>query len=706
MSVLQTLRERAGALLAIVVGASLLLFVVGDFFGNGRGQRIRAKKYYELADIGGEQVSYQEFDQRIQNLIEIYKLSGTTNITEELSESLREQIWQQMLEEKVLGSEIAKLGIGVSDEEVNSLVLGSDPHPIVRQLFTNQQTGEFDQSFLVNFLKTTDYDPQANKYWMFFEDEIVKTKINSKLNNLIAKGLYVTSKQAEFEHMVNSNIVDFSFVMKPFSAVPDSSVTVTAADIEKYYNKHKEDFKQTASRDMEYVEFEVIPSNEDIAKDRNDILTLKDEFAKSETPVQYINLNSDVRDPGLYQKLDDIPDSLKAFVSSENTSEVYGPYEQDNSFRIARLIDVQSRPDSVHVRHILISPGQNETLDDVKVRADSIMNLIKTGSDFGVIASVASTDPGSAQLGGDLGWFQEGMMVTPFNDACFEGKKGDLTMVQTTYGYHIIEILDQSRRVKKYQVGVIVRNIVPSSSTYQNVYSEASRFAGMNNTYEKFNQAVADEGINKRVVTDITPDQKEIAGLESPRQLVMSLFEAEEGHIILDRSEQAVFELGDKFVIAYCTGVVKDGYAPVEDVENDIRFAVMKEKKGEKLVAEMGASVSGLSTIEDIASRLGLSVMEATNITFNSFSIPGAGIEPAVISAAAGSATSTITHPIEGNNGVFILAINDVRENTQNQTTDLIKSRLASTYEMRSSYEAFQALQKDMNIVDLRYKFY
>jgi len=196
MSALQFLRERAGVLVAAVIGFSLFLFVVSDFFGRGRGQRMKQKKYYEIGQISGEYISYQDYEVRLQNLLEIYKLSGRSSIDEATNESIREQTWQQMVREQILDSQYKKLGIGVSTEEVDELVLGNNPHQIVRQLFTDQKTGAFNKSFLVNFLKQTEVDETAKKYWLFFENEIVNDRMNSKYNNLVSKGLYVTSKQA------------------------------------------------------------------------------------------------------------------------------------------------------------------------------------------------------------------------------------------------------------------------------------------------------------------------------------------------------------------------------------------------------------------------------------------------------------------------------------------------------------------------------
>ena len=705
MSTLQFLRERAGVLVAGVIGVSLLLFVVSDFFGGGRGQRMKQKKYYEIGQISGEYISYQDFELRFQNLQEIYKLSGRTKIDEATTESMREQIWQQMIREKILDPQYKKLGIGVSTEEVDELVLGNNPHQIVQQLFTDQQTGQFNKSFLVNFLKQTEVDETAKKYWLFFENEIVNDRTNTKYNNLVAKGLFVTSKQAEFEKNLNSTTVDFSYILKNYAAISDSSVTVSESDIQSYYAKHKKNYKRTASSDIEYVTFDVIPSEEDKMQAEQWITKTKEDFATAPDQVQFINLSADSRHVGLYLTLNNIPENLKDFVKTEDRTSVFGPYVEDGSYKIAKLIAVEDRPDSVHVRHILLSPNASRSLEATRQAADSLMKLIKSGTSFEVLALSNSDDQGSTQLGGDLGWFTEGRMVLPFNDACFSGKKGDLKLAETTFGIHIIEILGQSKNSRKYNIGIIDRKILPGSQTNQKAYSEASQFAGTNNTYEKFNKAVAEQGLNKRVANDIAPQQKTLPGLTNPRSLIISLFQTEQGKIVLDNSQQAVFEVGDKYVVAYCTRKQEDGIAPVKSVENDIRFALIKDKKAEVISDEFRKNEGTGKTIDDIARAMGLTVQEATQVNFKSYTVPGAGTEPTLIAAATVAAQGQVTGPVKGTNGVFMLVANNISA-SQAEDVKVLQARLSSTFQMRGNYEAYEALRKGANIVDKRYKFY
>jgi peptidyl-prolyl cis-trans isomerase D len=705
MSTLQFLREKAGVLVAGVIGLSLLLFVVSDFFGNGRGQRLKAKKYYEIGEIGGESVSYQEYEEKVQNLLEIYKLSGTTNIDEATSEQMREQTWQQLVREKILDTQYKKLGIGTSTEEVDELVLGDNPHPIVMQLFTDQKTGTLNKSFLVNFLKQTELDETAKKYWLFFENEIVNDRMNRKYNNLVSKGLYVTSKQAEFDKNLASNTVDFSYIFKNYAAISDSSVTISENDLEKYYAENKMNFKRNSLRDIEYITFDVVPSEDDIKQAEQWINKTKVEFETAPNPVEFINLSADTRHIGFFTSLKDVPDNLKDFVSKEDKKIIYGPYNEDGSYKLARLLDFADRPDSVHARHILLSTASTGSLEATKNKADSLIRLIKSGATFEEIAMTNSDDKGSAQIGGDLGWFPEGRMVVPFSNACFTGKKGSIVTAETTFGIHIIEIIDQSKMSKKYNIGIIDRKIIAGSATNQKYYSEASQFAGTNDTYDKFLKSVATQNLDKKVANDITPQQKTLPGLDNPRSIIIALFQAETGKIILDNSQQAVFEIGNKYVIAYCTKAQEEGIAPLKVVENDIRFNLLKDKKAEIISSEFSKANGEGKTLDDISRTMGLTIQEAAQVNFRSYSIPGAGTEPALVAAASVAKQGTVTGPVKGLNGVYMIFVNTVTTSA-NEDLKLLQERLSSTFQMRGNYEAYEALRKDANIIDKRYKFY
>jgi peptidyl-prolyl cis-trans isomerase D len=345
------------------------------------------------------------------------------------------------------------------------------------------------------------------------------------------------------------------------------------------------------------------------------------------------------------------------------------------------------------------------TLEQVRQKADSLIKVIKSGIPFNTVAMVNSDDQGSAQVGGDLGWIKEGQMVVPFNNACFTAKKGVLTTVETNYGIHIIEVLAQSKNVRKYEAGIIDRKILPSSATNQKAYNEASRFAGTMRTYDNFVKAVAEQKLNKRVANNITPQQKTLPGLEKPRSLIMSLFQAEQGKIILDQSGQPVFEIGDKYVVAFCTKLSEEGIAPEKDVITDIKYSVTRDKKAELISAGLSTLKKEGKTLEDIASRESSKIQEAAQVNFRSYSVPGAGVEPALIGAASVADQNVVNGPVKGNNGVFMINVNNI-VTANSEDLKLLKERLTATYQMRGTYEAYEALKKKANVIDKRYKFY
>lgn len=706
MAILQTLREKAGPLVAIVIGVSLLLFVVSDFFGNNTAQRRKADKYYQLADIDGEEVSYQDFEARLQDLVEIYKMSGTSEVNEEMMESLREQVWQQMLSEKLMDKTYRQTGLGVSPDEVEMLVFGDDPHPIVRQLFSDPASGAFNSSFLVNFLKATETDEATKRYWLFFEDQIINDRLNTKLVNLMSKGLYVTGKQSEFENSLSANTVNFSYMVRNYAAIPDSLVTVTSDEIRKYYDRHKDNYKRGASRDIEYMVFEITPSESDMQETERWAEGEKESFATAPDIVQYINLTADTRHTGFYRTAGELPESLRPLAEAGDRSVVKGPWFEDGAYKLARIVDIAERPDSVRAAHILLTPNASRSLAQARNEADSLIALIRSGIDFNALAMANSDDQGSAQVGGDLGWFGEGMMILPFNNACFSNNKGDLVTAETSYGIHVIKIIDQSRKVKKYDIGIVDRQVIPGTATTQRIYSDASQFAGTNDNYEKFNKAVAEGSLNKKLAMNVTPDQKELPGLPQSRGLIMALFQnSKAGSIVLDNNSQAVFELPDMYVVAYCSRAQEEGIAPVEDVASDIRFILAKEKKAEIIAGEMNKLVAEGKTINDIAAKYNTTVQDAAGINFRSYSVPGAGIEPALIAAASASEPGSLSKPVEGNNGVYMFVVSDATPAVAEDLA-MVKERMNSSYQIRASYEAYQALRDKKEVKDMRYKFY
>jgi len=702
MATLQKIRDRFGILVAVFIGVSLLSFIV--ITGSSNSIFSNVSKKMEVARINGQSVSIRYYQAKIDSLTSIYKLSGNQEINEETSKKIRQQVWEELVRENVLAPEYKELGIAVSPEELYDLVNGDNPHPIVRQLFSDPSTGYFDRNAVVNFIKQMKGEQKA--YWLYFEKQIVNERKIAKLLTLIGKGLYPTDFQAQQTYLEDNKKASFQYISQLFDVVSDSSVTVTRKDLEAYYDKHKENFKQTASRKIEYVTFDVVPSQKDDEDALEWITRIKPEFEQAGDAREFVNLNSDIPYADRHYAYGELtPDTLNEIIFNAKPGFVYGPYLEEGTYKLAKLVSFDMLPDSVHARHILLAFMQNTTKEQIKNKADSIKNLIEKGADFAVLAMTMSDDKGSARLGGDLGWFREGMMVKPFSDACFFGNKGDIKVVETQYGYHVIEILDQSKKVKKAAVAFLQRKIEPSSTTYNAIYSQASRFAGTNNTYEKFSKAIEENGLNKHVAV-VGKNDENIPGLDSPRPLIRAAFNTDKDHIILDATNQAVFELGDRFVVGYVTEIKKDGYAPLEDVEAEIRPNVLRDKKAEVLIAALTKKMEGIKTLDELAQKTDSRIREASDITFNSFTIPAAGIEPALNAVAYTWPPERLTPPVKGLNAVYVVNITSVTNPDPKNDFSLEKMRLRTEYVTRANYEAYEALKKHAKIEDERSKFY
>ncbi|MEA1898765.1 MAG: peptidylprolyl isomerase [Bacteroidota bacterium] len=708
MATLQTIRDRAGLLIAIIIGLAILAFVLGDFLGGGNSQAMGMKKKLEIAEVANQSISYLEYDKRISDLTEIYKLSGNTSMDEQTSLSIRQQTWDQMIREFVMSGEYKKLGLGVSSEELFDLIQGDNPHQYVRQLFTDQQTGIFDRGALIRFLKNMESDPTGNqkKYWMFMETQIDDEHMFNKYLTLIQKGLYVNSNQVSHSLSNSNKQVDFKYIVQRYSSIPDSVISIKEDELKKYYNEHQDNYEQTASRNVEYVSFEVKPSGKDIKDTEDWINDIKSEFENTSVIPQFVNANSDLPYDFRNYKQGELPEVINDFMFENEEGASFGPYFENESYKLARLSEINYLPDSVHARHILISPSAERSAEAASQMADSLKRLLESGTDFAILALMNSDDQGSAQLGGDLGWFNEGSMVQPFNDACFKGSKGEVVLAESQFGWHIIEILEQGTKVKKVQVGIVTRAIQASTATYELVYSEASRFAGINNSYEKFIASIdEDEGLTKRIANDIKEDDRQIPGLESPRELIRAMYQSELNNIVLDLNKQAVFELENVFVVAYLTDVKEKGIAPFDQVKTDVEFNVRNDKKAVELIQTLENSMAEISNIEDLAETLNTRVEEVSGINFNSFSIPGAGIEPALIGTVVGLSEGTISQPVKGLNGVYIAVVTSINENTDLDEA-FQKNSLISNFSNRVNFEVYNALLEIANVVDKRSKFY
>jgi peptidyl-prolyl cis-trans isomerase D len=707
MATLQKIRNR-GVFIGIIIGGALLAFIAGDALKSGGS--LLANSRNEMAEIAGESINIRDFQKRFNHSIEVSKLmSGQSSIPSEQTERLREQVWQQMVQEFVMNQEYDELGISISSDELFDMVQGRNIDPTIRQLFQNEN-GLIDKDQVITTLKklisAPDGTPQK-AYWLNIEEAITTQRALTKYNSLVQKGLYMPNALAKDMVSKASKKVDFNYVVKSYNLISDSTIAVSNSEIKEYYDNHKELFKQSESRKIDYVSFDVEPSTTDYKDTEKWIADLKEDFIEDNNNIQFVELNGDTDFNSFYFKAGEISNSeLDAFATSGSKNDVYGPYFENETYKIAKINEVKMLPDSVKTRHILIQPV-NGDFKGAEAKADSLKALLAKGGDFAKLAKENSADQNSAVNGGDLGWFTQGKMVQAFNDAAFSSKENEVKVVMTQFGAHIIQVTKMSKLERKVQLAIVDRKVEASQETIQLAYAKARTFAGNNLDRTSFLNAIKNEGLGRKTA-NLKRDTKLIPGLENSRDLVRAAYKTDDMETVLVNSDNSsVFEFGNKFVVAILSTIKEEGIASVQDKAAEIKRAVRKDKKADLIIAEMTKNSAGAQSLLSVAQKENLEVKTATGISFQSFQIPGAGIEPTVISTASMLEKGKISAPVKGNQGVYMLSLtNENMDEVSEVSAEAFKSRLEQGYQYRTNYQAFQALKENANVIDKRYKFY
>ncbi|MDR2910393.1 MAG: SurA N-terminal domain-containing protein [Bacteroidales bacterium] len=706
MATLQKIRTKAGLLVTIVIGISLAVFVLGDIFSQGNS--LFQRRQLKIGEIDGESIQYPDFQQKVEELGEIYRVNTQQNqIDEETWVQLREETWQSMINDIVMGDVYEKLSISVSQEELFDLIQGSNIHPYVQQLFINPNTGQVDRSNIMNFLRNLDsVDPSQKQYWLYLEQQIIKERIQLKYSNMVAKGLYVTSKKAQSSLEERNKQVNADFVMLNYNSVTDNEIVVSETDLRNFYNDNKDEFLQENTRRIEYVTFAVNPSTDDYKTAENWINDIKDDFQATTENEQFVNSNSDISFDGTWYKKENLPEAIGNWIFEEgaDTTQIYGPYFEEESYKLVKINTIKMMPDSVEASHILLQFNSQPELLAMQALADSLKTEIDKGSDFARLAGLYSQDQASAITGGSVGWFSRGQMVQPFEDAAFNNARNEVSIAVSQFGIHIIKTTNLSRLSRQVQVAYLIKNVVPGTRTYQEAYAQASRFASENGSKKDFDAAVIEQKITKNVATVLEND-RQIVGLENARLLVRAAFETEVGDIIQSIEDTPIFELGNNYVVAVLAGKTDKGTAPFEDVKARVELSVVKNKKSELLLEKINKAVADKTDMDEIATELGVTVQNASSINFNSPQLTGVGLEPAVIGTAVSLDIDKISNPIVGNNGVFIVKAISVNQ-MNDQDIEMEKTRLEQDLIFGTLQKTFNARKNTVKIVDRRSKFY
>lgn len=701
MSIITQIRNKAGLMVAII-GLAILSFLLMDVFsGNGI---FGGPPSNTVGEIDGDEIGLMSFETRINEAVENYKINSQQDqVDDQTLSMLRENVWNELIREKVLGTSYKQLGLAVSAEELFDMVQGTNINPSVRQAFSNPQTGEFDRAQVVQFLRNLSEQPEdVQRRWFNFEKYIKSERENQKYNNLVNKGLYVPKFFASSYNKDNTLQANGRFILMDYALIADSTIEASEKELKAYYNSHRKDYEsKDENRAVDYLVFDVLASEEDDARALKQMTELREQFIASTNDSLFVALNSDLPFDDNFVAESALVSEVQKQLFAGIATGVSDVYREGDFYKMTKMISRTARPDSVKARHILVRINEGEVPEVAKARADSLFELAKKGGDFATLAKANSADPGSAEKGGDLGFFAEGMMVKPFNDAAFGGKKGDMVVVQSDFGFHIINITDQKGRKEVAKFATIANKIEPSTDTYRDVYAKAGKFLSATKDADAFEKNIEEQGLVKRSAEVIRVNDRSVAGMEGSREMVRWAFRSEKGAV------SSVFEIGDKYILASLVNVSPKGIKAFEDVKDDVEAKLKREKKAEQLLVRAKEAVAkGGSDMDAIARAAEGMVQPFANATFQSNFLNGIGREPVLSGVIFALEAGTMSEAVKGERGIYIVAVDGFSGYDENADLTASKQTISNQLASRGASEAFNAKKELIKLEDNRHLFY
>jgi len=703
MGIMSFLRNRAGYILVGAIGFAIVAFLIGDVVHYG-GSFMGGDRT-TVGEVAGEKINFDEFKAQVdENEANFKQQMGQATLNPQMASYVLENTWNQKISEVLLNKEVERLGLSVGEQEREDMITGKNPDPQVLQAFGNPETGQLDRAQLNTFqnnLKNQDPNSPARQQWVNFMLAIQRNRLFQKYNNLVKNSIYVTSLEAREEYSQRNKLANFNYVSLEYSSIPDSKVKLTDGDYSDYYNENKNLFlNKEESRTIEYVAFDASPSKADTAEASQAINRIAADFKATPNDSLFVSINADTKMPLTYMKKGQLEPALDSAIFNAPVGTVVGPIFSNGSYKLAKLVDSRMSPDSVKASHILISPATEGSPERAKAKADSIYNVIKNGGNFAELASRFGSD-GTREKGGDLGTFARGSMIPAFEEVVFNGKPGDLKVVTTQYGTHVIRIDKQVGSSRVAKVAIVDKTVAASSQTQSLAFSKASSFLSNVNDEKSFEERAKKDGVTKLLAENLTPSQSNIPGVENPRELVRWVFEAKEGDI----SDKA-FEVGDRFIVARLKDVRKEGILPMEKVKAQIEPVVRNRVKAKMLAEKLEGALAGASSINQVASKVGRPVTPVQNVVFANPVLPGVAQENKVVGTVFGLAPKKLSKVIRGEQGVYVVQVNGFTNPAPLTNTINQKQQIAQALDQRAQGQVLEVLRDLAKVKDYRLRFF
>jgi peptidyl-prolyl cis-trans isomerase D len=705
MAVIQKIQRQTGCLL-ILVGGAMIAFVLTDLLNSG-GAIFGGRNDNNVGVVAGEAVSYAEFNERFETMVaNLQAANPELEINEGIRDAYREQAWNQMISEKIIGSQYDQLGIMVTPDEMEDNTFGNNPHPQVISAFTDPQSGEFNKARLIQFLQQDiENNENAKNQWLAFEKGLKEQLLNEKYATLIRSSFYTPTAFVKQRVKDQDETVSAEIVGIDYTVIADTAVSFTDKDLQKYINEHKEDYKQENARDIEYISYNVLPTRDDTMSVFNWAADQKEKFSKAENDSVFVELmNSETPLFDMYQPLGAFPQEIERDLFTGDSADVFGPVFSQGSFGLYKISGIGT--DSLYsfrMSHILI-PVEGPTIEDTlaaRRKASETMAAIRSGEKSFDEEAVKNYD-GSGARKGDLGYIREDSRAQPKKliDAGLSNAEGNLFVVTTDRGVHIGKVtFAKTKRTLK--VAVLNQTVSPSNETYKEVYRQAGTFIGLANK-EGFDAAVDQQKLSKRIAENIKESDRAISGLKDPKPLIRWAFDAE----TQEGSLSDILEMEDRFIVAHCKAVKEEGVAGIEDVRTDVESKVRELKKADLIEKQLQDAMQSATDFAEIAKKLNTSVRSIPSQSFDNDNVSYIGVDFEVLGTLFGLEDGNTSGIVKADRGVYLIKRTGTNAMPDIQEIEPMRDAFTSELKDRSEAEVQQALRKKAEIKDLRYKFY
>ena len=712
MATLQKIRSK-GPLLVIVIGLALFAFIAGDAWKVLQPHQGKQ----DVGEVNGEVLSAQDYQKMVDELSEVIKLTnGLNSLTEDQLNNVKDQVWQSYVNNKLIAEQAEKLGLKVTDAEIQSII-DQGTHPLLMQTpFRNPQTGMFDKDMLKKFLvdyanlnasqmpaQYVEYYQKMGAFWQFVEKALAQSTLAEKYQNLVAKSLISNPVAAEDAFNSRTEQSDLLLAGVPYSSINDSTIQVSDSEIKDRYNEKKEQFKQLVeTRDIRYIDVKVVPSDADRKAVEKEVTEYSNQLASTTA-----DFGTFVRSTGSSVNYSDVPVSKSVFpadvasrLDSTNVNEVYGPYynQTDDSFNAFKLLAKVSSPDSIQFRQIQVYA---DTEEKTKTLADSIYNALKGGADFAAVAKIygqtgeatwvnAQSWEGS-ELDADNSKFINTLLNQPVNELA------NLNMGQANL---ILQVMNKKSMQTKYKVAVVKREVEFSKETYNAAYNKFSQFVAQNTTIDSMVKNAEESGYTLMPRTDLSSAEHYVGGVRSTREALKWIFAAKPGEV------SPLYECGenDHLMVVALDKIHEAGYRDINSVAEMLRAEIRRDKKAEKIMEEMKkynsiAQVKGMKdAVSDSVKHVTFSAPAYISVTRSS--------EPVIGAVAAKTAANKVSAPIKGNGGVYMIQVYAKEKGSEKFDAKQEEATLTNMAVRIAGNQIINDLYQKAKVVDQRYLFF